>query len=159
MRGLVLLNCVAAMNNKGLPKDDWRIVIASPIIALVDVLLKSQLAATLFEKYRTPDNIRSILSSVYRNQEAVDDELVQMLYRPSCDPGALDVFVSVLTGPPGPRPWDVTPQTSAPLLVLWGDRDPFTPVDGPSGKYYEELAKSGQRANLTFRLLNDVGHW
>ena len=35
---------------------------------------------------------------VYCNQASVDDALVELLYRPSCDPGAIGVFVSVLTG-------------------------------------------------------------
>lgn len=84
-------------------------------------LVQSPLAAWAFDKYRTPENIRSILQQVYRNQEAVDDALVELLYRPSCDPGALGVFVSVITGPPGPRPWDMAAKVQAPILALWGD--------------------------------------
>jgi len=32
------------------------------------------------------------------NKDAVTDELVELIYRPSVDPGARDVFVSVITG-------------------------------------------------------------
>lgn len=42
-----------------------------------------------------------MLTNVYRNAAAVDDELVDIIYEPSCGPTALDVFVSVITGPPG----------------------------------------------------------
>ena len=62
---------------------------------------------------------------VYCNQDSVDDALVELLYRPSCDEGAIGVFVSVLTGPPGPRPWDVTTRVAPeiPMLVLWGEEE------------------------------------
>ncbi len=47
---------------------------------------------------RSRDNIRTVLQSVYRNQSSVDDELVDIIYGPSEEPGALEVFVSVITG-------------------------------------------------------------
>ena len=37
------------------------------------------------------------------------------------------------------------------MLVLWGDKDPFTPVDGPGGKLFTRLA--GERPGTTFHLL------
>lgn len=39
-----------------------------------------------------------MVQGVYSNKEAVDDELVQLIYEPSCDEGALDAFISILTG-------------------------------------------------------------
>ncbi len=47
---------------------------------------------------RSRDNIRTVLQSVYLNQAAVDDELVDIIYGPSEDQGALEVFVSVISG-------------------------------------------------------------
>ena len=58
----------------------------------------------------------------------MDDELVEMFIRPSKDPGALDVFVSVITGGhlsaglPGPQATSVQVGWSvdrSPLLVAW----------------------------------------
>lgn len=43
-----------------------------------------------------------------------------------------------------------------PLFVAWGDADPFTPLDGPVGKYFAGLADS--RPATTFALLPGVGH-
>ena len=45
------------------------------------------------------------------------------------DAGALDVLVSVFTGPPGPMPEPLLEATDAPVLILWGDTDALTPVD------------------------------
>ena len=83
--------------------DDWRIKVAMPIFLLIDALLKQRsVAQVLFNKFRTPENIKSVLQSVYGNAAAVDEELVELIYRPSCDQGALDAFVSIITGG-GPR--------------------------------------------------------
>lgn len=45
------------------------------------------------------------------------------------DAGALDVLVSVFTGPPGPKPEPLLETTEAPVLILWGDTDALTPVN------------------------------
>lgn len=63
-------------------------------------------------------------------------------------------WLAVPAGPPGPRPdvllRDVIPQ-HLPLLVLWGDSDPFTPADGPVGRFFQALPE--QRDNTTFTFL------
>lgn len=54
-------------------------------------------------------SLRSIfrLQNVYMDAEAVDDALVDMLFDPSNDVGALDAFVSIITG------------LALPLLLHW----------------------------------------
>jgi pimeloyl-ACP methyl ester carboxylesterase len=48
------------------------------------------------------------------------------------------------------------PSCSGPMLVLWGDRDPFTPADGPVGRFFQELPT--QREGTNFQWLKSVGH-
>ena len=88
--------------------------------------------------------IRSI--QVYQDREAVTDELVEILYRPSCDSGAQKVFASVLTAPAGPKPSELLDKVTHPLLVLWGEDDPWTPIKG--AKIYQERAKSWGRTEV-----------
>lgn len=125
--------------------DDWRIKLAMPLFLLIDWLLKQPpIAQRLFDRFRTPNNIRNILQvrwgqlgvqeagiafllgwgsngvqaadvvphglltqcpvdvlhpqQVYGNPSSVDDELVELIYEPSTDEGALDAFVSIMTG-------------------------------------------------------------
>jgi hypothetical protein len=47
-------------------------------------------ARRLFESFRNPDNIRNVLRQVYVNEAAVDNELVDIIYRCAC--GQIDVF-------------------------------------------------------------------
>jgi pimeloyl-ACP methyl ester carboxylesterase len=159
----ILLNCAGGMNNKAI-SDDWRIKLALPLFYLIDWLFSQPtIARSLFDRFRTPDNLRSVLLSVYRNPTAVDDDLVDMLYQPSCDQGALECFVSVITGPPGPRPEQLVPNLKKPMLILWGTDDPFTPGDGPVGKYFRSLPNTANNnrdddARVEFIDLEGVGH-
>lgn len=94
----MLLNCAGAMNNKSLI-DDWRLYLLSPFLMLIDISLKTPLIANfLFERLASKDTIQKVLGSVYSNQDAVDEELLDIIYGPSQDQGAVEVFVSVLTG-------------------------------------------------------------
>lgn len=156
--GLVCLNLAGGMNSKarGLD-DDWRLQLARPIFALIDFLLSIKpLARRIFDGVRSPDNLKGVLLSVYRNADAVDDDLVDLIARPAADDGALDAFVTIITGDPGPKPQDLLPGWGGPLLFVWGDADPFTPVDGPVGRWCASLPSS--RPNTSFELLADVGH-
>ncbi|WIA13226.1 hypothetical protein OEZ85_006818 [Tetradesmus obliquus] len=156
LAGLVLLNSAGAMNNKGVI-NDWRIVLALPLLLLIDFLLKTPpIARALFDALAQPETIRKVLGGVYVDKAAVDDELVDIILAPAFTPNALDVFVSVITGPAGPKPWDLLPKVSCPLFVAWGDTDPFTPIDGPVGKYFLDLSSS--RPNTQFAVLPGVGH-
>lgn len=156
IRGLVLLNCAGGMNNKAIV-DDWRIKLLLPLLWLFDFLLKQRgISSALFDRVKQRDNLKNILLSVYGNKEAVDDELVEIIKKPADDEGALDAFVSVVTGPPGPNPVSLMPKISLPVLVLWGDQDPFTPLDGPVGKYFSSLPS--QLANISLFVLQGVGH-
>ena len=158
IKGVVLLNCAGGMNNKAIA-DDWRIKLAMPLFLLIDWLLNQpKIARRLFDNVRQPETLKKILQSVYpRYPEAVNDELVQMLYGPSCDDGALETFVSVISGPPGPRPEDLIPKIQSPILLLWGDADTFTPSDGPVGKYFQSLPGMAN-SKATFIHLPGVGH-
>lgn len=80
----------------------------------------------------------------------------QIIAEPAGDEGALDAFVSIITGPPGPNPMQLMPKISLPVLLLWGNQDPFTPLDGPVGKYFSLLAT--QQQNITLFVLEGVGH-
>lgn len=157
VKSLVLLNCAGGMNNKAIA-DDWRIKVAMPLFLLIDwLLLQPNIARYLFDTVRQKENLKKILEPVYpSNPSAVDDQLVNLLHTPSCDEGALDVFVSTITGPPGPRPQNLVPRINCPLLLLWGTQDTLTPADGPVGKFFQSLPDS--RPQTKFVFLRGVGH-
>lgn len=154
--GTVLVNCAGGLNNKAIVQD-WRIRLALPLFYLIDFLLSQpRIARYLFDRFRTKENLRTILKGLYVNQLAVDDDLIDMLHDPSADVGALEAFVSIITGPPGTPPEQLMPSVKGPLLVVWGSKDVFTPIDGPVGKYFRALPSS--RPDTEFHELPGENH-
>lgn len=96
----------------------------------------------VFNRIRQKSQIRRTLYQVYCDRNAVTDELVDLLYTPSCDPGAQQVFASILTAPPGPAPEELLPKLKQALLVIWGANDPWTPITG--AKIYEDAGNNGK---------------
>jgi len=136
--GGVLINCAGGLSHR--PHE------LNPPLRLVmsafNRLVRSQVTGSfLFNRVRQKSQIRRTLLQVYRRPEAVTDELVDLLYAPACDPGAQQVFASILSAPPGPSPAELLP-VKRPLLVIWGADDPWTPISGAN--IFQELSQSGQ---------------
>lgn len=149
--GGVLINCAGGLNHR--PHE------LNPPLRLVmgafNKLVRSKLVGpVVFNRIRQKARIRSTLLQVYRNPEAVTDELVDLLYTPSCDAGAQQVFASILTAPPGPTPSELLPKVKHPMLVIWGADDPWTPVSG--GRIFQELSETGQL--IQFVSIPNTGH-
>lgn len=148
--GGVLLNSAGGLNHR--PDD-----LVFPLRVVMGVftgLVRSPIFGPfLFNQVRQKPRIKRTLSQVYRSPDAVTEELVDLLYAPSCDPGAQKVFASILTAPPGPTPAELLPRVQCPLLVLWGEADPWTPIAG--AKIYQELTGSHQ---VKFVSIPDTGH-
>ena len=148
--GGVLLNPAGGLNHRpGELNPPLRMVMG----AFNYVVRSPRLGGFMFNRIRQKARIRSTLYQVYRNRSAVTDELVDLLYEPSCDPGAQQVFASVLTAPPGPSPAELLPKITAPLLVLWGEADPWTPING--AKIYRQ---HGETHPLQFVPIPNTGH-
>jgi pimeloyl-ACP methyl ester carboxylesterase len=135
--GGVLLNPAGGLNHR--PEElnlPLRIVMGS----FAKLVNSPTFGPWLFDRVRQKTRIRGSLKQVYRNPDAITDELVDMLHAPSCDPGAQKVFAAILTAEPGPQPSELLPRIQVPLLVLWGDADPWTPIAG--ARTYQELTAS-----------------
>lgn len=149
-RGAILLNCAGGLNHR--PEElnfPLRLV-----MGLFTRLVRSEVfGGFLFNRVRQKSQIRATLKQVYRNPAAITDELVEIIHAPSCDPGARQVFAAILTAPPGPQPAELLPQVSAPLLVLWGEEDPWTPVSG--GKIFQQ---PHPQAAIQFISIPATGH-
>jgi pimeloyl-ACP methyl ester carboxylesterase len=79
----------------------------------------------IFKYVQNKAFIRKTLRQVYVNQAAVTEELVEAIYRPSCDRGAARVFASVFRAPKGEPIDHLLGQLRHPLLLLWGEKDPW----------------------------------
>jgi pimeloyl-ACP methyl ester carboxylesterase len=149
--GGVLINCAGGLNHR--PGD------LNPLLGMVmgvfTKLITSPITGKLiFDNIRRQSQIRRTLYQVYCDRSAVTDELVEILYQPSCDVGAQKVFASVLTAPAGKSPAELLVNLQRPLLVLWGEKDPWTPVAG--AKIYQDLTENN--SDVQFELIPNAGH-
>ena len=149
--GAVLINCAGGLNHR---PDELNLPLRLVMGAFSKLVSSKVTGQFLFDRIRQKHRIRNTLRQVYRNQEAIAEELVDLLYAPSCDPGAQQVFASILTAPPGPKPSELLPKVNIPLLVLWGEDDPWTPIAGAS--IYQQLAQTKEDVN--FVSIPNAGH-
>jgi pimeloyl-ACP methyl ester carboxylesterase len=148
--GGVLLNPAGGLNHR--PEElnpPLRFVMGT----FAKLVASKQFGRWMFDQVRQKGRIRNSLRQVYRNPEAITDELVDLLHEPSCQPGAQQVFASVLVAPPGPKPTELLPKIQAPMLVIWGEADPWTPIAG--SKIYQSLVETQP---VEFVSIPNTGH-
>jgi pimeloyl-ACP methyl ester carboxylesterase len=126
--GVVLLNAAGPFSEDQVEPRGWgaiarrtfgRAIVSSPVVQRL-----------LFENLRRPATVRRTLERVYIDRTNVDEALVESILRPSRDPGAFGVFRTVFDIPRG-EPLDALfSHLGAPLLLLWGLRDPWMNAAG-----------------------------
>jgi pimeloyl-ACP methyl ester carboxylesterase len=136
--GVVLLNSAGPFTNTN-PLGSRQISPAQKIIGKLgqSVLKQPWASFLLFQFVRQRSQIRKTLSKVYVDQTAIDDRLVEEIYRPSCDRGAAKVFASVFSSPQGKKVDDLLQAMSCPLLTIWGEGDPWMNSQTRSAKFRE----------------------
>lgn len=130
VRGLILLNSAGPFsdsmpsNKPNLLQKGMRSLFLNPLVSYL-----------IFQYVKRPANIRKTLKKVYVDQSAVTERLVEEIRRPSCDKGALQVFASVFRAPQGEKVDVLLQQLTCPLLMLWGEGDPWMNARERGAKY------------------------
>ena len=143
--GLVLLNSAGPFSDATPQQQNWR----GKLIR--SVLRQPWANYFLFQYVRQKSVIRKTLEKVYFDREAVTEQLVEEIYRPSCDRGALQVFASVFKSPQGEKVDVLLQDLYCPLLMLWGEKDPWINAQERGAKFRQHYP------NLTEYYL-EAGH-
>jgi pimeloyl-ACP methyl ester carboxylesterase len=146
--GLVLVNSAGPFTDiQGTTKPDpVRAVMGSVVRALFQQDWASYL---LFKYVQQKSVIRNTLEKVYLDRSAITEQLIDDIYRPSCDPGAPQVFASVFRTPQGEKVDVLLGQLQRPLLMLWGEADPWVNAKERGAKfrqYHPQLTEYYLRA-------------
>ena len=133
--GVVLLNAAGYFSDEKFSSEPknfnarLRKLIASGLSRdlLVKWLVYPLIQRLIFENLRRPGVIKSTLQQVYIDPTNVNDDLIESIRRPSLDPGAFQVFRKVFQarGLKGKPIDELFQELQAPLLLLWGDKDPW----------------------------------
>ncbi len=94
-----------------------------------NILGNRAIAKLFFDRVRQPRSIKQILSQAYIRQEAITDELIEILLKPAQNSNAVDVFMAFVRYSQGPRPEDLLAILPCEAIVVWGELDPWEPID------------------------------
>ncbi len=132
--GLILINSAGPFSDSQpkIEKSSFKKLIGS---ISRSILLQPWASYLLFQYVRRKSVIRKTLKQVYLDHSAVTDVLVEDIYRPSCDPGAPQVFASVFKSPQGEKIDTLLKQMECPLLMLWGEGDPWINAQERGAKF------------------------
>ncbi len=122
--GLILLNSAGPFTNSTHPKEPNPLQKA--LSGAITSVLRHPVGNLLLYKFvQRKTFIRNTLRKVYVDQSAVTEQLIEEIYSPSCDPGAPGVFASVFSNQQGEKVDVLLGKIQCPLLMLWGEGDPW----------------------------------
>jgi pimeloyl-ACP methyl ester carboxylesterase len=125
VKGCILLNSAGRFRNleEETPSEP------NPIVKYLSSAIQRMVIAASFIYTKQPSRIEQILRNVYPvNNVNVDEELVQSIQMPSLHPNAAEVFYRVIAkNGRGPQACvdDLLEKTSCPILLCWGEKDPW----------------------------------
>lgn len=118
-KGLILLNSAGPFSDQ--VKQE-----RSPLQQTLRKIFFSPISTYLIFQYtKRRSTIRKTLEKVYVNQDAVTERLIEEIRRPADDPGARQVFAAVFNTPEGAKVDQLLAELSKPLLMIWGEQDPW----------------------------------
>ncbi|HEY9847379.1 MAG TPA: alpha/beta fold hydrolase [Candidatus Caenarcaniphilales bacterium] len=136
--GLVLINSAGPFTEIAAPDSAQTYPIQKVVGAGAQSLMRQPWASyLLFQYLRQRSVIRQTLRKVYLDHSAVTEQLVEEIYRPSCDPGAPQVFASIFSTPQGEKVDILLSQLNCPLLLLWGEADPWMNISKRAAQFRE----------------------
>ncbi|XP_024032945.1 pheophytinase, chloroplastic isoform X2 [Morus notabilis] len=128
--GVALLNSAGQFgdpNNKTSKPDES--TLQKVLLKPLEEVFRRLVLGFLFWQSKQPARIESVLKSVYINTSNVDDYLVESITIPAADPNAGEVYYRLMSrfmlNQTQYTLDSVLSKMSCPLLLLWGDLDPW----------------------------------
>jgi pimeloyl-ACP methyl ester carboxylesterase len=154
VKGVVLMNSAGRFRDAPVSGEEVPPIKNEFVEAIQNFLQRTVIAASfLFTKQ--PARIEQILRQVYPiNSDSVDEELVESIRFPSLDPNAAEVFYRVITkngrGPPSVYVDDLLEKLECPLLLCWGEYDPW--ITSEAADRIQAIKPTSMRVSI------DAGH-
>ncbi|KAG2240728.1 hypothetical protein Bca4012_022225 [Brassica carinata] len=129
--GVALLNSAGQFASESRKREEEaeETVLTKFIVKPLKEVFQRVVLGFLFWQAKQPSRIESVLKSVYINAANVDDYLVESISKPATDPNAGEVYYRLmtrfLTNQSRYTLDSVLSKMTCPLLLLWGDLDPW----------------------------------
>ena len=126
-KGVVLIDCAQRlMDDKQLASQPAWMAWIRPLLKLL--VSQRWLSSALFRNAARRSVIRSVLGQAYPSGANVDDELVELLYRPTQRNGAAEAFRGFINLFDDHLAPDLFKNLHQPVHLIWGEKDPWEPV-------------------------------
>lgn len=124
---VVLIDCAEReLDLKRLAEQPLAAQLSRPLV--MGLVRQRWIISNLFRFLARPSVVRGVLKQAYPSGRNVDTELVEILLRPSRDPGASESFrgfVNLFNDWLAPQ---LLEQLTIPVRMLWGEADPWEPL-------------------------------
>jgi len=122
--GLILIDCAQrTMDDKRLRKNDILMNFLRPLIKTL--VSKRFVSQNLFNRAANPSTIKKILNKAYPSGKNVNDELIQILYKPSQRPGSGEAFRGFINLFDDYLATDLFKKVDTDIHLIWGEKDPW----------------------------------
>ncbi len=123
-KGVILIDCAQrTMDDKRLKKSNILMNLLRPI--LKTLVRQRVVSNTLFERAANPKIIRQILNKAYPSGKNIDEELIEILYKPSQRKNSKEAFRGFINLFDDYLATDLFGQVDASIQLIWGEKDPW----------------------------------
>ncbi|KGG10671.1 putative alpha/beta hydrolase [Prochlorococcus sp. SS52] len=150
-KGVILINCAQRLmdDKQLLNKPVWERSIR-PILKLIT--RQRWLSRNLFKNAARQSFIKKVLQIAYPSGKNIDEELINMLYRPTKRAGASEAFhgfINIFNDYLAP---ELMEQLSLPVYLIWGKDDPWEPIAEAENWY------SSIKCIQSITIIKECGH-
>ena len=122
--GLILIDCAQrTMDDKRLKRSDILMNLLRPL--LKTFVRQRIISNTLFERAANPKVIKKILEKAYPSSSNIDEELIEILYKPSQRKNSKEAFRGFINLFDDYLATDLFEKINVPIKLIWGEKDPW----------------------------------
>ena len=149
--GLILIDCAQrTMDDKRLKRSDFLMQLLRPVIK---TLVRQRIISnTLFERAANPEVIKQILKKAYPSGKNVNEELIEILYKPSQRKNSKEAFRGFINLFDDYLATDLFDKVDAPIQLIWGEQDPWESLS--EARNWENKYKNIKRLDI----IKNAGH-
>ena len=149
--GLVLIDCAQrTMDDKRLKRSDILMNLIRPVIKTL--VSKRMISNMLFERAANPTVIKQILKKAYPTGKNIDEELIEILYKPSQRKNSKEAFRGFINLFDDYLATDLFIKVDAPIQLIWGEKDPWESLS--EAKSWKNEYKNIKRLDI----IKSAGH-
>ncbi len=125
--GLVLIDCAQrTMDDKRLAEQSLLMRLMRPVIKTL--VRQRFLSKTLFKNAANPTFIEKILKIAYPSGNNINEELIDILFKPTQREGAPEAFRGFINLFDDYLAPDLLKDLGIPVYLIWGEKDPWEPI-------------------------------